>query len=155
MGATVVVGFDGSPAARQALREAALLAHGGRVVAVHAHEPAGPKAPAHRWEPLAGDDPEQSRRTLEAAVRDAAADAGGVTFEGRLVSGHPATAVLDVAHEAGADMIVIGSHGWSAFSSILGSVSHELVRKADVPLTIIPPACADRMTAGEMAAGTT
>jgi nucleotide-binding universal stress UspA family protein len=155
MGATVVVGFDGSPAARQALREAALIAHGGRIVAVHAYEEAGPRAPAHRWEPLEGEDPEQSRRALEAAVRDVAADVGDVTLEGRLVSGHPATAVLDVAHETGADMIVIGSHGWSAFSSILGSVSHELVRKADVPLTIIPPACADRMTAEEPAAEAT
>jgi nucleotide-binding universal stress UspA family protein len=152
MPAVVVVGCDGSPAARQALREGALLARGGRLVVVYARE----EAPQHltsRWrELLEQEHIEQGEALLERIVREADVDLDDVTLQTRLLGDRPAHAIMTVAREVDADMIVVGSHGYAAFSEILGSVSHELVRKATLPVVVIPPACAERMTAEELAA---
>lgn len=152
MAATIVAGFDGSPSARQAVRHAATLARGGRLVVVHARE----TAPAHlapRWKDLLDQEHvEHGQAVLESIVREGEVDLSDVDLETRLTGGKAAPAVLAVAHEVDADAIVVGSHGYSAFSAILGSVSNELVRKSDLPVTIIPPLCADRLTAEELAA---
>ena len=155
MPATVVVGCDGSPAARQALREGALLARGGRLIVVYAREEAPPHIAARWRELLEAEHVEHGQAILESIVREADVDLDEVTLTTRLAQGRPAPALMAVAREVDADMIVVGSHGYSAYTEILGSVSHELVRKSTVPVMVIPPACADRMTAEELAARAT
>ena len=152
MAATVVTGFDGSPAARQALREAALMARGGRLVVVYAREKAPPQVTSRWRELLEQEHAERGQEILENAVRGHDVDLTAMQFETRLATGRPAPAIMAVAREVDADMIVVGSHGYSALSQLLGSVSLELVRKADLPVMIIPPPCADRMTAEELTA---
>jgi nucleotide-binding universal stress UspA family protein len=51
--------------------------------------------------------------------------------------GHPADRLVAAATEEGASMIVVGSHG--ARSSLLGSVSAEVSRRAPCPVVVVPP----------------
>lgn len=149
MAPAVVAGFDGSPTARQAVRYAADRARGGRLVVVHAREAAPPHI-APRWKELLDHEHiEKGEAVLESILREGDLDLGNVALETRLVPGRPAEAIIAVARDVGADMIVAGSHGYSPISSILGSVSRDLVRTSDIPVTIIPPACAERMASEE------
>ncbi len=53
--------------------------------------------------------------------------------------GDDATAILDVAAEIGADMIIMGSHSHRWLEKILvGSVTEEVLEKTTIPLFIIP-----------------
>ncbi len=52
----------------------------------------------------------------------------------RTENGRPASRILEVAEEVGADMIVTGARGISDLKSmVLGSVSHRLVSTATIP----------------------
>lgn len=54
--------------------------------------------------------------------------------------GHPADALVAAAKEAGAAMIVVGSTG--PRSSLLGSVSADVSRRAPCPVVVVPPGAA-------------
>jgi nucleotide-binding universal stress UspA family protein len=43
-----------------------------------------------------------------------------------------------VAHAHDADEIVVGARGLGRFRGALGSVSHDLLHEADLPLVVIP-----------------
>jgi nucleotide-binding universal stress UspA family protein len=51
--------------------------------------------------------------------------------------GHPADCLVAAAADAGASMIVVGSHGPRA--SLLGSISAEVSRRAPCPVVVVPP----------------
>jgi universal stress protein A len=52
-----------------------------------------------------------------------------------LRKGHPREVILEVAHEVGADVIVMGTHGRRGFSHLfIGSVAEHVVRQAPVPV---------------------
>jgi len=56
-----------------------------------------------------------------------------------VLKGNAAQAILDTAKRIGADMIVLGSHGHSAFSELLsGSVAHAVTVHAEVPVLLVP-----------------
>ena len=152
MPATVVVGYDGSESSRQALREAALVSQGGRLVVVYAREEAPPHITSRWRELLEQDHAEHGQAVLESIVRDGDVDVSNVTLQTRLATGEPAAAIMAAARDVDADMIVVGSHGYTAFGQLLGSVSDELVRTSEFPVMVIPPACAERMAAEELAA---
>lgn len=60
----------------------------------------------------------------------------GVEVASRLVPGNPAQAILEAA--AGADLIVIGTHGRGAVMHfLLGSVAERVVRKAKIPVLVV------------------
>jgi nucleotide-binding universal stress UspA family protein len=152
MALTVVVGYDGSPGARQAIREAARIATRGRLVVVYAREQAPPHITS-RWRRLLEQEHvEHGQAILESAIRDAGVDLSDVRVEPRLATGRPAPAFMAVAHEVGADMVIVGSHGFAAVDDLLGSVARALVGKSDLPVLIIPPRCADRVTGEELLA---
>ena len=135
---TIVAGYDGSPSSRAAIAHAVTLAAGGRVVVVHAHE-AAPEHLNARWrEVLDADHVDRAREVLDEILLDENQELGGARWEARLEPGDPADAILRVAEEVGAEALVVGSHGYGALSSLLGSVSHELLRRADRPVTVIP-----------------
>ena len=135
---TIVAGYDGSPSSRAAVAHAITLAAGGRVVVVHAHE-AAPEHLNARWrEVLDADHLERARAVLDEILLDDNADLAGARWEGRLEPGDPADAILRIVEEVGAEALVVGSHGYGPLASLLGSVSHELVRRADRPVTVIP-----------------
>ncbi len=66
------------------------------------------------------------------------ADAG-VPFRFTMVDGRPATALVHVAQQESAEMIVTGRRGHRSLAEkLLGSTSHELSHQADRPLVIVP-----------------
>lgn len=53
-------------------------------------------------------------------------------------TGRPARTILTVAEERSVDHIVMGSHGRSGLARVLlGSVAETVLRRADVPVTIV------------------
>jgi nucleotide-binding universal stress UspA family protein len=134
----IVVATDGSPQAAQAVRWAADLAAqtGATVVAIHAigllvPTPAGPlpSGPLH----------DQILELLEGAWTDDLR-AAGVPVRCRLEEGGAVTAILRVAEDEEADLVVVGSRGAGGFSELhLGSTSHQIALYADRPVTIVPP----------------
>ncbi|HTC61270.1 MAG TPA: universal stress protein [Candidatus Saccharimonadales bacterium] len=79
---------------------------------------------------------EQAKDLVEkAATRLRAA---GFQIATELVEGDPKSQILDAAKEWHADMIVLGSHGWSGLKRFLmGSVSEGVVRHAHCSVEIV------------------
>jgi nucleotide-binding universal stress UspA family protein len=135
---SIVVGIDGSTQARRAEEWAADLARAldAEVVAVHAlglihHTETGElvASDTHR---------EEIRGEFEGAwcapLRDA-----GVRFRAELREGNPVTALLDVADELDADLVVVGSRGAGGFPGLLlGSTSTQVAQHAHTPVAIVP-----------------
>jgi nucleotide-binding universal stress UspA family protein len=75
-------------------------------------------------------------------------DAGPATRVVR--DGAAASTILEYAREIDADLIVVGSHGWSGFDRlILGSTAERVLHRADCPVLTVPrradePGSADR-----------
>ena len=136
---TIVVGYDGSAPAREAIRHAVKLANGGRVVVVHAYDAPPPQLSARWREMLEHDHAERAQAVLDAIVLEDNGEITEAQWETRLEPGRPAEAICAVAREVDADTIVVGSHGYGAMNALLGSVSHDLLRIADRPVTVIPP----------------
>jgi nucleotide-binding universal stress UspA family protein len=57
--------------------------------------------------------------------------------------GHPVDRLVAAAANTNASMIVVGSHG--PRSSLLGSVSADLTRRAPCPVVVVPPGTQDRL----------
>jgi nucleotide-binding universal stress UspA family protein len=64
--------------------------------------------------------------------------------------GHAAATIVAYAREIGADLLVLGSHGWSGFDRLmLGSTAETVLHRADCPVLTVPcradePGAADR-----------
>lgn len=57
-----------------------------------------------------------------------------------MTSGHPADAILDVAAQSGADLIVLGARGLKGMSSfLLGSVSRSVAIRSPRPVLVVRP----------------
>lgn len=77
------------------------------------------------------------------SVRDRAREAG-VSVTGTLASGPPAKVILAHVEENEIDVVVIGTHGRSGVERhLLGSVTENVVRNADVPVFCVPMTAAD------------
>jgi nucleotide-binding universal stress UspA family protein len=142
--ASIVVGTDGSDTAREAVRQAVELAArvGARVQIVSAYEP----VPGARLREEAQQAPPDlqwmvnPREDVDATLRDAAdvARAGGVDAATYARQGDPADAILDVAEEQGADLIVVGNKGMTgARRFLLGSVPNRVSHHAPCSVLII------------------
>jgi len=63
----------------------------------------------------------------------------GVSVTHHLVSGEPASAILEAIAQRGADMVVISTHGRRGFRHFLmGSIAEKIVRLATVPVLTVP-----------------
>ncbi len=141
---SIVVGTDGSQTAGRAVRQAIDLAAslGATLELVSAYEP----VPVSRLKVERRDAPEDVQwainpredvdSTLDAA-RELAAEAG-VTANVYARQGDPADAILDVAEEQGADLIIVGNKGMSgAKRFLLGSVPNKISHHAPCSVLII------------------
>lgn len=133
----VVVGYDGSPASRAALRYAAeRAAPDGVVVVVHCYDAPVAQSgrnPSH-YEQLLKEAEEHGR-----ALLDALPDSyDGVAVEKELLSGPAPRLIANVASERGATEVVVGTRGLGRVRAVLGSVAHELIHIAEWPVTVIP-----------------
>lgn len=135
----IVVGYDGSEAARRALERAAELARARPapvlVVGVVAVFPASlSRVPG---EPVPDAREDVAVRGLLEEARVTLADRG-VAVETVEEYGDPADAVLAQAKAAGADLIVVGARGLSlAGRALLGSVSSKVVHNAECDVLVV------------------
>jgi nucleotide-binding universal stress UspA family protein len=141
---TVVVGTDGSETATQAVHQAVELAKalGASMEIVSAYEP----VPAQRLRQERRETPEElqwainPREDVESTLEAAAeiAREAGLEANTHPRQGDPADAVLDVAEERGADLIVVGNKGMTgAKRFLLGSVPNKVSHHAPCSVLII------------------
>jgi nucleotide-binding universal stress UspA family protein len=132
----IVIGYDGSDAAKSALRQAAEFADGlgDKLVLVFGYAPHGPgggEVPTER---------EAVKELGESVTREGAEIAKSlkVECEVELVPKHPVKALMDVADERDARMIAVGSHGEGPLKgAIVGSTPYKLVQLADRPVLVV------------------
>lgn len=76
-------------------------------------------------------------------IVEAVADAGikvGVVVETRSVIGTPVEQIVHPANELPAELIIMGTHGWTGVSHVfLGSVAEKVVRRALCPVATLRP----------------
>jgi nucleotide-binding universal stress UspA family protein len=138
MAGPLVIGYDGSDGSHAALEEASRLASGLGIEIVVGFgfgvAPSGGETADHRrlleerGEKLAS----EALRRLEEL---------GATGSIAVVDERPAEALIRVALEHGAQMIVVGTHGEGPISgALLGSVPYKLVHRSHVPVLVVPAA---------------
>jgi nucleotide-binding universal stress UspA family protein len=140
----IVVGTDGSETATEAVRQAVELARlvEGRLEIVSAYEPV-PDARLRSESQQAPADVHWTinpREDVDATLADAAAvaEAAGVRAAVHARQGDPADAILDVAEETRADLIVVGNKGMTgAKRFLLGSVPNKISHHAPCGVLII------------------
>jgi len=138
MASTIVLGYDGSACANAALTAAvdSAKAYGdGIVVAFGAGVYAiGEDADHQKLVRKMGDD--WAEEALS-AIRSAGVDNATAV----VVDARPAEALLQVARERDARMIVVGTHGEHPLTgAVLGSVPHKLLHLSKVPVLVVPVA---------------
>ena len=141
---SVVVGTDGSDTAKEAVRQATDLAGklGAKLHLVSAFEP----VPEGRLREERQEVPEDlqwmvnPREDVNTTLEEAAGQIkeNGVDVETHAREGDPADAILDVAEEQGADLIVVGNKGMTgAKRFLLGSVPNKVSHHAPCSVMII------------------
>jgi nucleotide-binding universal stress UspA family protein len=141
---SIVVGTDGSPTAGEAVRQATELAGaiGATIHLVSAFEPVGNQR-LREERVQAPDDMQWSinqREDVEATLKEAAEkiQEAGVSVDTYSRQGDPADAILDVAEEKDADLIVVGNKGMTgAKRFLLGSVPNKVSHHAPCSVMII------------------
>jgi nucleotide-binding universal stress UspA family protein len=133
----IVVGYDGSDCSRKALDEALRTAGalGDEVTVVFGYAPPG------LWggEIVEHEDAieERGQKVLDEAKHQA--EAAGATIEVELVARKASEAIVEVADERDARMIVVGSYGDPPLKGmILGSTPNKLLHIADRPVLVVP-----------------
>lgn len=132
---TIVVGYDGSDAARRGLSRVGRLVPGATKIVVVAVAPdAG--SPATSPEPLIGHDVDAERLLAEAA--ELIGLPTGTTIERRAASGDPAEVLVEVTREVGADLLIVGRRGSNFVARVLlGSVAERVIRDARCDVLVI------------------
>ncbi|HEX8859799.1 MAG TPA: universal stress protein [Actinomycetes bacterium] len=135
-GGQIVVGVDGSAPSARALRWAAgeASARGSRLEAIQAWEGNIGVIPP----PSASDEPfkRHANESLAAAVDGLPADERPAKIDSRTVQGKAAAVLIEAS--AGADLLVVGSHGHGGVAgALLGSVSRRVAEHAHCPVVIV------------------
>ena len=139
----LLVPLDGSELAEEAIRSAELLAGatGAELILLRVVEP-----PTY---PLYGEgyayipfDPDievvEARRYMQGEVDRL--QAAGKRVTARTVVGHPSAMVARVAHDEGADFVMMATHGRGGLARlVLGSVATATLQRADVPVLLVRP----------------
>jgi len=140
----ILVPVDGSPASLEAVRQALRMIQDGlRASLVLANV----QEPATLYEMLLAHDPEVIEKVSAEAglhlLEPARALVGeaGVEHEIEVAAGDPAHTLVDILENFGCDMVVMGARGLGTLrSAMLGSVSHEVLHAAPVPVLIVKQA---------------
>jgi len=141
---SIVIGTDGSETAKEAVRQASELATtlGSRLHLVSAYEP----VPEGRLREERTEVPEDlqwmvnPREDVNATLEETGDQLKeqGLEVEIHAREGDPADAILDVAEEKGADLIVVGNKGMTgAKRFLLGSVPNKVSHHAPCSVLII------------------
>jgi nucleotide-binding universal stress UspA family protein len=137
---SIVWANDGSEAAQRALPLVKEMAQPGGTTITIVHvvervEGSGGVGPTRRV-----DEP-QLQAELERLARELEQDGFNATlFINADVGARPANEIIKQAREAGADLIVVGSHGHTIIGGLLlGSVAYRLLHVAPCPVLVVPP----------------
>jgi nucleotide-binding universal stress UspA family protein len=144
MFSSIVVGTDGSDTATEAVRQAVDIAKavGARLELVSAYAPV-PEGRLRQERRNAPEDVQWAinpRQEVETSLADAAdlAREAGVAVNTYARQGDPSDAILDVAEEEKADLIVVGNKGMTgAKRFLLGSVPNKVSHHAPCSVLII------------------
>lgn len=131
---TIVVGYDGSDAARRGLARVRQLAARQLTVLVVAVEPdvrsagLGSELTGHTI---------ATGRLLEEA-RDLLGGEEAVTIETRAAVGDPAAVLIETARDSGAELLIVGRRGGDFVArTLLGSVSQRVVQNAPCDVLVV------------------
>jgi nucleotide-binding universal stress UspA family protein len=133
----MVVGYDGSDCSKSALEKALTLAgelHD-QVVLVFGYEPPG------IWGGEIAEHEEAIEEFGEKMMEEgrARAASAGVEVDVELVPKRGPEALIEVAEQRDAHLIVVGSHGEAPLKgAILGSTPNKLLQAADRPVLVVP-----------------
>ena len=141
---SMVVGTDGSETAQEAVRQASDLAKrlDAKIHLVSAYEPVPEGRLREERQQVPGDlqwmvNP---REDVDATLSEASerVEAAGVKVNTYAREGDPADAILDVAEERNADLIIVGNKGMTgAKRFLLGSVPNKVSHHAPCSVLII------------------
>ncbi len=138
--ARILVGYDGSEAARAAAKFAANLAR--RLSDAMTLAYVVPPIPAEALSPVL--DANQAAREhcayAEQLLNKAAAELGpGVEITTQVLGGHPAAALEELAREPDVELVAVGAHGLNPVErALIGSTASRLVRTCRRPVVVIP-----------------
>jgi nucleotide-binding universal stress UspA family protein len=141
---SIVVGTDGSDTAKEAVRQAGELAKavGAELLLVSAYEPVSESRLRQERQDVPDDvqwmvNPKEDVQS----VLDESAEEWkekGVKVETFAREGDPADAILDVAEEKGADLVIVGNKGMTgARRFLLGSVPNKVSHHAPCNVMIV------------------
>jgi nucleotide-binding universal stress UspA family protein len=132
---TIVLGYDGSEAARRGVSRARELAPRADKLTVVVVAPAV-ASPSFDAEPLVEDDFDAEALLSEAA--DLLDGADGMTLERRAAVGDPAAVLMEVAREVDADLLIVGRRGNNFVArALLGSVAERVVQHARCDVLVV------------------
>lgn len=105
--------------------------HGAKLIIVHVEEPPAAYGGGEMYYGI----PEPDMAELEQMLNKVTPRDPQVSFERRLATGDPASEIVRLAEEEGADMIVMATHGRTGLSRlVMGSVAEAVVRHARCPV---------------------
>lgn len=110
---------------------------GATVLILHVEEPPLAYGAGHMYY----GDPDPTRDDLRAMLEAVKLGDPAVSYEHRLITGDPATAIVREAEAENVDFVVMSTHGRTGFGRLLmGSVAEAVVRRAKCPvLTVKQP----------------
>jgi nucleotide-binding universal stress UspA family protein len=136
MSAGIVVGYDGSACSKEAVRVAVEVgkAYGDKIIIAFGYD----------VNPLMGEVQDYASALKEMATKrlteaEALVDDPGVEIEAVIVERAPAEALVALADERDARVIVVGTHGESPIrAALVGSTPHKLLQLSDRPVLVVP-----------------
>ncbi len=140
---TILCPFDFSDNSRQALRYAALLASRsrGRLIVLYVEDPLLMAAAANAnydANELIASYRDDLARVVRRTIAPYGVNQSLLTLQ--VAVGRADAEIRATAKKFGCDVIVMGSHGLTGPSKLMfGSVTHRVLRRADVPVLAIPP----------------
>jgi nucleotide-binding universal stress UspA family protein len=143
-GRTIVVGYDGSPAAVAAVDTAIDRAGpDGHLVVVHAYQTPTDYTGASYYTAMVEDASQCATKVLD-DLEGQCERLVTISHERDLAVGSAAAAIVCVAETHNAAEIVIGSRGVGRMRALMGSVAHDVIHRAQCPVTVIPERMVDR-----------
>jgi nucleotide-binding universal stress UspA family protein len=139
----ILTAVDGSPASLHAVAHAASLlrrGEGGEIVLVNVQGPETLEVSDISAVMSAAADREQAANQAQNALDKAAelCREAGIAFTACSEIGPVAETIVRLARETRADQIVMGTRGFGAIRRlILGSVAGEVVRRTEIPVTLV------------------
>lgn len=136
----IVAAIDASPAAASILAKAVAYTRltQGELHVVHVFQPPSSVYSMEGIYIIEDDRFEEAERKVVWDAAGAALEPTGLEWKRVDRSGYPATAIVEYAAEADADLIVLGTRGRGGFSSlVLGSTSHAVIHDAPCDVLVV------------------